>query len=85
MHRGIAWYDITDGKFVSFRHTFIAGHQYQVYIVLKPEAGYEFGRLWASVNGDDADFAGSNSKLTVSYIFPPCESRSTTGTLPYRG
>ena len=85
MHRGIAWYDITDGKFVSLRHTFAAGHQYQVYVSLKPRSGYEFGRLWASVNGDDADFAGSNSKLTVSYIFPPCEIRSSTGIRPYRG
>lgn len=85
MHNGIGWYDVTDGKFVSLRHTFLEGHQYEVYISLIPDDGYEFGNVDTYVNGDDADFAGSNAKMLVSYTFPPCPTRTSTGTRPYRG
>ena len=86
MNRGITWYDMTDDNFVSLRHTFIAGHQYKVYIALKPSDGYEFGRVSPTVNGDDdVDFAGSNTKMILEYVFPPCAARSSGGTRPYRG
>jgi len=84
MHRGIAWYDITDGKFVSFRHTFMDGHQYQVYISLCPTGSNVFEYPNATVNGNYAESFGDKYSLTVCYTFQPCTARNTAGTRPFR-
>ena len=84
MHQGIAWYDITGGEFVPGRNTFVAGHQYQVYISLRPEGSNVFEVTEATINGNGAESFGGEHDLTVIYTFPPCLLRNTRGTRPFR-
>lgn len=76
---GISWYDITAGEFLPSNTSFLKGHEYQVYISLRPTGNNVFLYPYATINDEFAQISGSEYDVIVSYVFPPCGGRDTTG------
>ena len=79
---GIAWYDVTDDKWVYPNDTFEIGHEYKVFIDVKTEDGYEFYTTsvggsyppegWGYINGNYATLGmqyDARNEQSLSWTF----------------
>jgi len=79
---GIAWYDVTDVKWVYPNNTFEIGHEYKVFIDVKTEDGYEFYTTsvggsyppegWGYINGNYATLGmqyDARNEQSLSWTF----------------
>ncbi|MBQ4617517.1 MAG: carbohydrate-binding domain-containing protein [Clostridia bacterium] len=76
-HRGVGWYDYTDGRYLEEGELFVAGHAYTVHVaVYVQNYFYQFSSsLEATVNGEPAVVTnGYASKAVVTYDFGVCKN-----------
>ena len=76
-YSGVAWYDVTDGKYMTKTDVFVANHEYQVSIALQPGLGYDMASSDWSVPAVDIslDVDGPQTVTTECY----------TGTMAAKG
>lgn len=76
-YSGVAWYDVTDGKYMAKTDVFVANHEYQVKIALQPGLGYDMASSGWSVPAVDIslDVDGPQTVTTECY----------TGTMAAKG
>ena len=76
-YSGVAWYDVTDGKYMAKTDVFVANHEYQVKIALQPGLGYDMASSDWSVPAVDIslDVDGPQTVTTECY----------TGTMAAKG
>jgi len=71
---GISWYDITAGGFIPVNGKFSAGHEYQVYVELTADAGFQFQTPDGTINQSMAEVFGSSNEVLALLIFSPCKT-----------
>ena len=78
---GVAWYDNTEGFWLTEDSLFVKGHEYSVSVITVPKIGYRFAiggegqpEVQGYVNGMSANVFGDAPavQLTLSYSFPSC-------------
>lgn len=89
---GVAWYDVTEGKYISSGDPGIEGHKYRIYIYVAVNDGYTFATknnhttVTAKVNGSaayvndysSAGFAKSEKEISIFFDFPTCAEKQIT-------
>ena len=60
---------------VKLNERFKAGHEYQFYVQVVPETGclFDLSSLSGKIDGKPAEVYGTESSLTLCYIYPPCD------------
>ena len=79
---GVAWYDMTDSKYMSYDDVFLPGHAYKAEICVIPQTGYKYRvgtegepDVFFTVNGKKAtgysksEYFDYDKRITVEYAF----------------